>query len=467
MRRGSFSLSNLPAWCMLNNITFTGVSVAGIEARGLGLIADRNLNEDDGLQALLTIPKELVLSAAGVQEYAKENKDFRRLLDAAGHQSLRGDILLFLLTQLVLSSPDYAGGQGAGTAWTEYFKLLPTTVSVPTLWSEPELSLLRGTSLESAVSAKLVALTKEFNRIRDTTTDLVRWSKLIGTDETITLRDWILLDALYRSRSLALPKSGESMVPCLDLANHSSPATAYFEESPEDEVVLLLRKGASVLTQDEITIDYGHDKSAAEMLFSYGFIDPASTAKSIVLPIESMEDDPLAKAKLYVFGSAPTLKITDSDNGVPQWDAPFIHLMCLNDEDGLHFKVLQGTDGSKDLRMFWQDIDVTEEADKMQTLVKGHGLFQIFRLRAVTVVLGMIQQQLEVLAEERLLIGSERQHVAQAASQLRAVEKDLFERTSQVLEQEKTRLCEDESVTAYLAAMSSIQQDDIDEEDFT
>ncbi|KAI1425676.1 hypothetical protein F5Y12DRAFT_354873 [Xylaria sp. FL1777] len=468
MRRAQFSLSNLPAWCMFNNITFTGVSVADIEARGLGLIAETNLNnEDDELPALLTIPKELILSATAVEEYAKENKDFRQLLDVAGHQSLRGDILLFLLTQLVLSSPDYTGGQGASTAWTQYFKLLPNDVPVPTLWTEPELSLLRGTSLESAVSAKLVALTKEFNRIRDATTSLVQWNVLIETDEAITLSDWILLDALYRSRSLALPKSGESMVPCLDLANHSSPATAYFEENSKDEVVLLLRQGANVPVQDEITIDYGHDKSAAEMLFSYGFIDPVSTAKGIVLPVESMEDDPLAKAKLYVFGSAPTLKITDSDTGIPQWDAPFIHLMCLNHEDGLHFKVLQETDGSHDLRMFWQDTDVTGEAGAMGSLIKGHELCHVFRLRAVTVALRMVQQQLEVLAEERVLIGSERPHVARAASQLRALEKDLFERTFRMLEQEKTQLFEDESVTAYLAAMNGTRQDDLDEEDFT
>ncbi len=256
------------------------------------------------------------------------------------------------------------------------------------------------------------------------------------TDGAITLSEWILLDALYRSRSLALPKSGESMVPCLDLVNHSNPATAYFEETSEDEVVLLLRGGANVLGQDEITIDYGYDKSAAEMLFSYGFIDPVSTAKRIVLPVESMEDDPLAKAKLYVFGSAPTLKITDSNTGIPQWDAPFIHLMCLNDEDGLHFKVLQETDGSHDLRMFWQDTDVTGEAGTMETLIKGHKLCQVFRLRAVTVALQIIRQKLEVLAEEKVLVGNERPNVVSAASQLRTVEKDLFERTFQVLEQE-------------------------------
>ncbi|KAI0973984.1 hypothetical protein F4678DRAFT_458772 [Xylaria arbuscula] len=466
MRRGEFPLSSLPAWCMLNNITFSGASAADTEARGLGLIAEENINnEDNELPALLTIPKGVILSAAGVEDYAKENKEFRQLLDVAGHQSLRGDILLFLLTQLVLSSPDYTGGQGATTAWTQYFKLLPSHVPVPTMWSESELSLLRGTSLESAISAKFAALTKEFDHIRNATTDLVQWSVLFE-NEVITLSDWIWLDALYRSRSLALPKSGESMVPYLDLANHSSPATAYFEENSEDEVLLLLREGANILAQDEITIDYGHDKSAAEMLFSYGFIDSAATAQSVVLPVESMDDDPLAKAKLYTFGSAPVLKISDSNTGVPQWDAPFIYLMCLNDEDGLHFKVSQSTDGSHDLRMFWQDADVTENAGAMETLIQGHDLYQVFRLRAITIALGMIQEQLEVLAIEGVLVGTERSAISQGASRLRVVEKDLFERTFQMLEEERNQLFEDESVRAYLAAINNTQNEDIDEEDF-
>ncbi|KAI8953195.1 hypothetical protein F4801DRAFT_588376 [Xylaria longipes] len=470
MRRGHFPLSNLPAWCIFNNITSAGVSVADVDGRGLGLVADQDFdNENNDLPALLTIPKELILSATGVEEYAKENKGFRQLLDVAGHQSVRGDILLFLLTQLVMSSPDYNGGQGAGTAWTQYFKLLPTQVPVPTLWSESELSLLKGTSLEPAVSAKLGALEREFNRVREMTSDLPRWNALLEIDEAVTVSDWIWLDALYRSRSLALPKSGESMVPYLDLVNHSNPATAYFDENAGDEVVLLFYKGASVLKKEEVTIDYGHRKSAAEMLFNYGFIDSTSTAKSIVLPVEPMDDDPLAKAKLYIFKSAPVLKIIDNDTGVPHWDAPFVHLMCLNDEDGLHFKVSRETDGSQYLTMFWQDADVTGEAGNMESVIKGHELCQVFRLRAVAVVLGMIQQQLEALAahdEESPSNESERPHINKEISQFRAVEKDLFERIFRVLEHEKNQLLEDESVMAYLAVMNASQQGDVDTEDF-
>lgn len=122
------------------------------------------------------------------------------------------------------------------------------------------------------------------------------------------------------------------MVPCLDLVNHSSQANAYFDENSEGEVVLYLRKGCVVPVGSEITIDYGQEKSPAEMLFSYGFIDPNSAARSITLLLEPLEDDPLAIPKLHAFGTPPKLKLEEDESGVPHWTAPFVYLMCLNEE---------------------------------------------------------------------------------------------------------------------------------------
>lgn len=93
MRRGHFSPNDLPAWCVLNDVTFIDVKVADISGRGYGLVAERDLvNEDDNVElpTLLTVPRDLILSAEGVEEYAKENKNFRQLLDTAGHQVSTG-----------------------------------------------------------------------------------------------------------------------------------------------------------------------------------------------------------------------------------------------------------------------------------------------------------------------------------------------------------------------------------------
>ncbi len=252
------------------------------------------------------------------------------------------------------------------------------------------------------------------------------------------MRDWVWLDALYRSRSLELPKSGESLVPCLDLVNHSNQHTAYFEENDEDEVILLLRNGAHVSSGAEITINYGKSKFAAEMLFSYGFIDPASTRHGLSLPLKLMSDDPLLKAKLHAFGKAPTLEIRDDENGGPQWFAPFAYLMCLNEEDGLDFRILQETDGSQQLKMFWQGKDVTDVPGTFKDLIRGHDLQQIFELRAVTIIIEMIQEQLERLNStgngESGVSEVVRAEPFQASIQLRRIEANLLGRALEALD---------------------------------
>ncbi|KAH9883284.1 SET domain-containing protein [Xylariomycetidae sp. FL2044] len=406
---------------MLNDITFDGVKFASIEGRGYGLVAERDLGgEEEDAEC----------------EYARENKDFRQLLEVAGHQSTREDILLFLLAQLVLSSPDYAGGHGGVMPWTQYFSLLPTHVPTPTMWTKPELSLLTGTSLESAVSAKRSILTKEFELVQNKVADVPYWDELLSINEVVTVEDWVLLDALFRSRSLGLPSSGESMVPCLDL------------------VQLLLRKGCKIPSGTEITITYGEDKPPSEMLFSYGFIDSDSPVQGVVLPVEPFDDDPLAKAKTHIFKASRILKVRRDESGIPRWKSPFLWLACLNQEDGLDFRIVQQTDGSAHMVMFWQDEDVTERPGDMEDLIATHPLKQVFHLRAVTVIFDMFQSQLEKLLSE----------ISQAASRLRTLEEALLRDSLEVLDKERTHLLADDSVLAYLGSMEVPQNEESDAE---
>ncbi|KAK7753939.1 hypothetical protein SLS62_004037 [Diatrype stigma] len=411
MKRGHFPLDLLPAWCALNDVKFVDVKAHDVEGRGYGLVAEKELvneNEHEN-RTLLKVPRDLILSSESVEEYAKENKEFRQLFDAAGHQP--------------------------------------------------------------AVSAKLSVLTKEFDSIKAKTESIPIWYEIFSIDESITVRDWVWLDALYRSRSLELPVSGESLVPCLDLANHAHQHTAYFEENDKDEVVLLLRDGVAVSLGAEVTINYGETKSAAEMLFSYGFIDSASTRQGLSLPLRLMDDDPLLKAKLHAFGRAPTLDISEDGNGVPRWSAPFVYLMCLNEEDGLDFRILQETDGSQQLKMFWQEKDVTDVPDTFKDLIRSHDMQQIFELRAVTVILEMVQEQLERLdvqdgdADVPEVVRAE---TLRAAIQLRNIETALLRRTLEVLKDESANLLQDESVLAYFKAMEAEQSSEVaDDKDFS
>lgn len=249
------------------------------------------------------------------------------------------------------------------------------------------------------------ALQKEFDRLREKTEQIAWCQKCWWDNGTLRLADWVLLDAWYRSRSLELPHAGEAMVPGLDMANHSSASNAYWEEVDKN-VVLLLRPGLTLETGSEITISYGTEKSAAEMLFSYGFIDEASALHSLVLPVPPFPDDPFGKAKVAAFGRAPTVSFSRKEEKVA-WESPFLYLMCLNEEDGLDFKVLQETDGSRSaLRLFWQEKDVTESVDQFETLIVDHPLEAIFRLRVVALLQDRIRQQLERLYDSEQAVQS-------------------------------------------------------------
>ncbi|KAK7419872.1 hypothetical protein QQX98_003059 [Neonectria punicea] len=471
----SLPIDAFPAWARLNDVQFTNTQLAETEGKGFGLVAEGNLttstttttapttttttaataaataaggegNESIGEspKTLLRIPHDLVLSAAAVKEYANVDQNFRQLLDSAGHQSSRHDILLYLMTHLISPTRGHSGSRGcASSPWTEYIKFLPRQIPVPTMWTEDERALLKSTSLEAALEAKLSTLMREFDELHEKSSGLAFWNSLFWEKETATREDWILADAWYRSRCLELPRAGDAMVPGLDMVNHSHRPTAYYEEDDQDDVVLMLRPGVEVTSGEEVAITYGEAKSAAEMLFSYGFIDPGSAAHELVLPLDAMPDDPLGRAKLHIFNGGPTLKLFRTD-GKLEWSSPFAYLMCLNEEDGLNFRVLQDSDGEKQLRLFWQEEDVTGREHDFEALIEGHPLQQVFKLRVVAVLHELVSEQLMHLGsgfphdqlEPLRRAGQVREECIRAATVLRQIEASVLERAAETLEEQ-------------------------------
>ncbi|KAK4139859.1 uncharacterized protein C8A04DRAFT_40383 [Dichotomopilus funicola] len=517
MHRPTLPIQGLPVWARLNGVSFHNITVANTEGKGYGVVSNTELNASqdtaDG-PVLLSVPHGLILNAAAVEEYAKEDKSFKQLLDAVGRRSSRADVLLFLLVQSVLAAhPNHAGSLGVSNPWTEYIKFLPETVLVPTLWTENERLLLRGTSLEAALDAKISSLDAELGLVQAKSAHIVAWNDLlwhgvvrgkeVEDPSPVEFTDWIRLDALYRSRCLELPRSGESMVPCIDMLNHAAEPSAYYEENAQDEVVLLPRPGVAVAQGSEITISYGAGKSAAEMLFSYGFIDPSSITDSLVLPLAPFPDDPLATAKLVAFGQAPQIHVArgpppsqgigraendeqqgqqkeeeDGDSDI-HWTSPFAYLMCINEEDGLEFRILQQTDGAQQLCVFWQDEDVTERTGEFEALVRQHPLAAVFRLRVVTVVQEALQTQLERLGETTASASSmgvekssastsistpPRTECVRAAAALRELEMNILEGCIGKLENEKNALLGDDNVVAYLGLAEVTESGQVDDE---
>jgi hypothetical protein len=129
---------------------------------------------------------------------------------------------------------------------------------LPTFWIEPERDLLIGTSLKPAVEAKLKSLQKEYDNFR-TATEKIPWCEQYWWDEDdglLSLDDWMQVDAMYRSRALEFPGIGDSMVPCIDMANHAADAAtaALYETDEQGNGILLLRDGFNVKQGEEVTI---------------------------------------------------------------------------------------------------------------------------------------------------------------------------------------------------------------------
>ncbi|RFU74061.1 set domain [Trichoderma arundinaceum] len=396
-----------PAWALLNNVDFISAEIRNIEGKGFGLVAKDDIpsvgNDVSSAKAILRIPRDLVLSAEAVEEYAKVDQNFKQLLEVAGRQA--------------------------------------------------------------AVNAKLFALSHEYDELCEQASNLPFWNTVFS--EPGTLEDWILADALYRSRCLELPQAGHAMVPGLDMANHSLTHSAYYDESPDGDVVLLPNTGSRIPSGNEITISYGEAKSAAEMLFSYGFIDHESTVRELALHLDALPDDPLGRAKIRIYNGPRTVRLSLTEQNF-QWHSPFLYLLVLNEEDGLAFRVVQDTSGGRELKLLWQGEDVTKRTGEFETLIQDHDLYQVFKLRAVAVLEERVALQLDRISsgssygETEQLQAAASQPRAEcilAAEKLRDLETQVLQGVAEALENEKARLLLDARVVTYLGSMEDAQNE--------
>ncbi|MCJ1391403.1 hypothetical protein MMC18_004267 [Xylographa bjoerkii] len=397
MRWDSWPIDALPSWSVLNNVEMNGVAVSVLQAdRGSGIVAVKDTTKEEPI--LMTVPRELVLSVRTIWEFAKSDQHLNSILHAVGEfgQTARGAILIFLLVQVTATSSDVVQRIGNTHPWTDYVRFLPTSFSMPTFWTEEECQLLRGTSLEPALRIKLKAIDREFAHLRASTESLecckVWWDPNFGC---LTIQDYLQVDAWYRSRAMDLPGTGLALVPCIDMANHGSgdATNALYETDADGNAVLVLVTGKTPKAGEELLITYGEDKGACEMVFSYGFIDPnLENARSLFLSIEIPDDDPLKLAKLEAFDTAPGFRVYTSYDEV-SWYGPFVWLQCVNEEDGLEFRVLQCNDGARELLVSWNGATIDGVLALVKCLEKSD-MWDVFRLRAYVAIVQRVKVQL-------------------------------------------------------------------------
>ncbi|CAN9185457.1 unnamed protein product [Alternaria sp. RS040] len=464
------SIDVLPTWATFNGVKFNGVKVGplpGYEDRGSTVIADKKL-QGGAAEPMLVVPKELIISRQNIELLAKADHHLREILEALGDfgRTTRGAILTFLLLQATICCPE-TKGVGVLNPLTEYIKFLPDEL-LPTFWTEEERELLVGTTLKPAVSAKLNGLLREFEKLR-TATESISWCKKYWWDEDngmLDFDDWMRVDAMYRSRALEFPGTGDCMVPCVDMANHASgdATAALYETDGNGNGLLLLREGKHVEPGEEVTITYGDDKGACENIFSYGFIeDTTSCAKVMFLDLDIPDDDPLRPAKIYVSKVAPGFRIFEKDGNI-EWESDFVWLVVVNEEDGLDFKIRQTTDGKREIQSFWNEQEL--DTVKLREHLEQDPAWDVFRLRATVLLQNRVDAQIDTLKESK---GARRNSTMRdmpwkLAERLRSLELDMLERAASTLDSQKGKLLDTEAVIHYLGLNEGAEDE---EEDFS
>ena len=305
---------------------------------------------------------------------------------------------------------------------------------------------------------KLASLEREFDTLRELTQDVVWCQKHWWNDDTgrLCLGDWKLVDAMYRSRALDLPEVGDSMVPVIDMANHSSDDSfnARFEMDASGSALLLLRDGKNIREGEEITIQYGHG-GACEMMFSYGFLEPAaSSAREVLLNLAIPDDDPLKVAKKMVAQHAPGLRLYVSNAGQVCWESKYLWWICVNEEDGLDFKVSQTIDGDRQLQPLWKNAEL--DPNKLEEVLLSDHLRDMFRLRAVITIQQRLEQQGRNLVQTAHLLLQPESHDGgstepyEAIQKLRTLEEELLSDAFNELEEQ---VCWPKSLSLYLQTM--------------
>ncbi|EEA25623.1 hypothetical protein TMatcc_006145 [Talaromyces marneffei ATCC 18224] len=496
LNRQLLPIDALPAWAQLNGIKFHDIEFKKLEY-GSGIVAKTDKEYSSAQEAaekpeiLMTVPPDMVLSLDLVHEFAKSDPYLRAVLEASGDfgWTARGAILIFLLCHITYASNTHAK-IGVQNPWSEYIKFLPSETLLPTLWTEDELVLLYGTSLKDAVDHKLSALEAEFDRLRDATRSIAWCEREWWDEETgqLTLDDWKIVDAMYRSRALDLPGSGHVMVPCVDMANHASgeETVALYETDKERNAVLQLRWGKKLKREEEVTITYGDEKGASEMVFSYGFLENSvEDARQLFLPIDIPDDDLLKQAKKRISGkkTAPGLRLA-VENGKTVWESDFIFWGCVNEEDGLSIEMIQPVEGPVELKALWKgEIEIGQvipglppnsNLRELRTILSQDPLWDLFQLRAAVLVQQCLQSRVEMLGGEMEMAFESVEHDADGSQtgvrsavyemirKLRLGETALLQWGLKDLANEIDQLMASQAVQEYLK-----QQQQPEEEDFS
>lgn len=254
--------------------------------QGLGLVAQRQVNQGE---EVVTVPEALWINFASVQ--------------ASSIGPFCQDLKPWIAVSLFLIHED----SNANSKWRPYLDSLPKVLDSPLFWSDEELVELQGTQLLGSVVGYLEYLQNEFNKLQEGTFSA---NPKVFAPEIFTFELFLWAFGILRSRTFS-PLTGDdlALVPVADLVNHgvgiSTEGSSWVTKkagqfwNTNNTNVLTLRAPAIFQTGEQVLMQYGSDKSNAELALDYGLVEHKVDAQfvggserdSLSLALEISPDD--------------------------------------------------------------------------------------------------------------------------------------------------------------------------------
>ncbi|VVT46403.1 uncharacterized protein SAPINGB_P001196 [Magnusiomyces paraingens] len=393
----SVKLASLADWAKENGIELNNCEIKAEGSDGAGLYATADITADSKTP-IVRVPLDSVLTRRSIFALAEKSEFFKDLLYrkadgtpitvASGSSPTTNeffekfpltskDILVRFFIYEILTSRR----GGPRDRWTSWVESLPPLreMNLPFSWDKDDVESLYGSSIYEAVLSKLEFLKFRYNRLFESVELRERISEYVKAgpqpqinleaDVEVTFQDWLLIESWISSRSLeVLEEPSEEyeenlrlgMVPVVDMCNHDEVGwNSKYELDGETGSVLLIPT-REIKRGEEVTITYGENKGAGEMLFSYGFIPAgiktghAKVATFAIPPIVDEDDDDeeeeeeeggdisknvdedddatiVLKAKHRMFGRrARLLQVRQLDASAPvEWESNFVAFLGL------------------------------------------------------------------------------------------------------------------------------------------
>ena len=247
---------------------------------------------------------------------------------------------------------------------------------------------------------------------------------------------------------MELPNTGTSMVPVIDLANHSSRSNVQYDVYANGDVCLKLKAGAVIEEGEELFLSYGDEKSASEMLFSYGFVEKTTLFEFLIghipqsVKMPAMVPNQDAKLMCWCKGFGIPMMTIGGKKGNLELECPFVYFLLLEEKDGMEMNVIEGDAETHDFRALWQGMDITDKLDKLEIILKRNPLKEIFDIRAMFIYHALINHQMELMQEAEDFeaqfdlddLPAETQRIHKAASELRAIESTLIDSAMDIVQ---------------------------------